>query len=259
MTSGSSKNKPGKRQASRQQKSKAPNAPASQKSKAVVSTGRSTLAYNFARTISDPFGPMAVGSRVPDVFSFPTSTHHLHGSFTVTSGGEGTAGLIVLPNPVFSFIDGKKDSGFTSCFTGPVTANGAGLYGATTASALGSIYSSYRVVACGIRINNLQAPLSATGTITIAHVPAQSDMSYGAGLIASAGTDQLVGNLNSGIKVSATIANLPGARQSTVSQLLDGGFHVTLPPHNPAFWTFRSTDTVATISGTKSAYQTWPT
>lgn len=221
-----------------------------QKSTAITVPPKARLAVDFAHAIAAPFDPASIGIRVPDIFSFPTATYHVHGVTTLsTSSGSGIIGGAFLPNPVVSFIDTKFDSGSLTCVNSSGMTNIAfattpagpsPCWSAITPTNLGTVLSSYRVASWGIRIKNLMTPLNATGRLYIAIVPSPQEVpSYYA--ITKGTIGYMVNSfIGPGITNNSSILELPVSQEVSVTEMLSGAIQITPAPVNPVFYNFRS-------------------
>jgi hypothetical protein len=224
---------------------------------------RLKMASDFTMSLLDPFNPRSEGCRVPDIYSFPTSTYHSHGTFSIKANSAGNCGGIFLPNPNVSFIDTSQDNSQGSC----VSASSMSLlptyaYAGTTfantavyqATALSAAASSYRVSSWGIRITNLQAALSATGKLYVALVPCNTKCLSQTALSNIRDLNALtVAYTNQGTLATAAILALPVSRQITVSELITGG--VTIPGRviNPTFYNFKTTNATGLLGNSPAS------
>ncbi len=105
---------------------------------------------------------------MPDEYSFPTTTFHNRSSITLTTSATGEASLALYPSPCFSGVIGNGTISWSGAqsYSGATTA-----YRAVQQSQLAGQCESFRVVAWGIRVRNLQAPGTATGMLEIAQTP----------------------------------------------------------------------------------------
>jgi hypothetical protein len=215
-------------------------------------------ASTFASELANPFGAKSIGCKVPDLFSFPTSSYHFRGNVVLNSVSNGTAGGVFLPNPLTSFIDTPLDvlglTGVTS--TSMARLNTQPLYGATNLSSLTPLLQDYRVSSWGIRITNLQPALSATGRLYVAIVPAigvpftpaifsTTGSTPGSGNVANF----LVGSTASTWVCTADVLDLTIAQEVTVSDMMSGVISVAPPPINTTFYDFKSLQSNTTYLG----------
>jgi len=211
---------------------------------------------DFSFALLKPFASCAEGVRVPDIYSFPTSVYHLHGTTTLKSNTSGQCGFIHLPNPLLSFIDTGSDTAGTQSVGSTSLSNIASnsiLYGASTPAALSAVYSTFRVCSVGVRILNLQAPLSATGKFYVALAPSPATVpSYQAAtefntIGASYATNTCTGNPS---LFTSEIMSLPTGRSMTVTELMNGGLDIVLTPVHPIFYEFKNACLSTKINGT---------
>jgi hypothetical protein len=208
------------------------------------------MSRDFACALKLPFHPSAVGCRVPDVYSAPTSTYHIRGNVVLGSNSGGTLGAIFLPNPVLSMIDSGLDvnaaasvqSGMTNL---TVAAGASPYYGAVPLNNLAAAMSSYRVVSWGLKITNNMPLLSATGRIYVALVPAISNVpnlgAVQATIVNNGNTYASRAFTNVQFPVSTTLLDYPNATLIPISELTTGAVCLTPSPVNPVFYSFKST------------------
>jgi len=99
------------------------------------------------------------GARIPDYYTFPTSTLHLETDLSVASGANGGVAMMICPtrlnNPATSYLlDG---TGFYSLSPVTYTANGY--------TQISNLYSQYRVVSSCVVIRYTGAPMNAQGEL----------------------------------------------------------------------------------------------
>jgi len=133
---------------------------------------------SFGHALSDPFSADARGSRVPDLYSFPTMTYRLQTSVLLGTGST-SFGAVFTPNPFVTMFDTNSMTGVGSPsvsasggmrpFTGHVAT-----YAFCTPGQLGGFATDFRVVGGGLKIRNLIPELTATGRIYLAVVPVAS-------------------------------------------------------------------------------------
>jgi len=147
------------------------------------------LENRFARQLSCPFDPQTLGCQVPDPFSFPTQTYHLHQTNLITCGTASAGSVVFLPNPFLSMLDlGGTVSGTPCVSQTSFSAFGASsgkqyVYASTAATSLNNLLSTFRVVSWGLKISNLQPELSATGRIIVSYFPIGDTVPYYWGFI----------------------------------------------------------------------------
>lgn len=107
--------------------------------------------------IINPFSAAARGIKYPDESSTKTLPYQRHERLTVNSDATGFGGLIVLPSYFYNMLIGATAATATT-LTAPTT----------VAAATSKIScDNYRIVSWGLRISNVTAPLSSSGTIAI--------------------------------------------------------------------------------------------
>lgn len=218
-----------------------------------------SMSRDFACALKMPFHPCAVGCRVPDIYSAPTSTFHVRGNVVIGATSAGTLGVVLLPNPILSLIDAALDNSSLSCVTSGMTqlpnAGGAGAspyFGATSVAVASASLSSYRVASWGLKISNLQAVLSATGKLYIAIIPSISEVpTLGdiAGSLSDNGNGYATKSFTGSPGIySNTILDFPEATLLPVSELVSGAVCVSPTPVNPVFYNFKSLNQYCQIS-----------
>jgi hypothetical protein len=216
------------------------------------------MVADFVMALKRPFDPSTEGCRVPDPWSFPTTTYHLHQ--TLTMGNSSTnaplSGLF-LPSPLVSTIDlslaaSGSSLGFafaTSSQTQITTGTGGltGLVtGASTETALSGLMSSYRVVSWGIRLSNLIPELSAAGRVIVAYIPINprtpgpSVLSSSANQPTPSNIPPIFINMPASVADSSTVLELPTAQEFSFQDLLSGNIEIPGVYTNPSFFTFRN-------------------
>jgi hypothetical protein len=228
-----------------------------------VSKAIPKMVADFARSLKFPFSPSSIGCRVPDPWSFPTQTYHLHGTFVLSSSAFGSGTVSFYPNPILSAVDwsggapGISGSAFATTPGNPLTlsvaASGTGfcqyIQGATSLANLQSVLSDYRVVAWGIKISNLQAELNATGRIIVSCVPVGDEvpdidvLTGGPAVIQQGGMAQRLAGLPASVITSSTMLELPSAFELSVQDLLHGDVEIVGQYTSPSFFTLKSTGT----------------
>ncbi len=85
---------------------------------------------SYVRALSDPFGPDAIGIRIPDPYPYSTIGYRSEGLITVTSNSEGIASVLLLPHPFLSLINMCSTSTISTTMTN--INSSTGLYAAMT-------------------------------------------------------------------------------------------------------------------------------
>lgn len=207
----------------------------------------------FTRSIQKPFDPQSFGCRVPDLFSFPTSTYHLHGNVVLKSGTGGSGSVLFCPNPLLSAIDISAESGSTGSIgsTSMIAyASNNKVYGAgitnnagTMVNNLATVFGDYRVVSWGIKVSNLIPELSATGKVYIYVIPCIDTVpTYGQ--LASGSSGNAIAQNTSGYSSSqlstAQVLNFPTAFELTEQDLLHGDIEIHGSYVSPRYYDFKA-------------------
>lgn len=242
---------------------------------------KNSLVNKFSKALLNPFSPEAMGSRVPDLFSFPTATYHCHGT-TVLGGvgfAVGTGSVMFMPNPLASMVDLRavqgnayaplSSSGSTSATTmgsyRSATAVNSAIYGAaltnasgtSTTNVLSTVLADYRVVSWGIKVSSLQAELSAVGRLIVALVPIGDEGPGFNNLLSTQldsqnGADWWLGAAVSTMSTSA-ILNLPSGFELAVQDLLHGDLEIAGTYVSPQYFNFRNTADSYNWSATRTS------
>jgi len=209
----------------------------------------------FATALVHPFNPEAVGCKVPDLFSFPTTAYHTRATFTMggtSTNTTGNFGFVAMPSPYATLFDISTSGQCVITKGGAVRfPNLTNVYGLSLESQMASVCTDWRMVGGGIRIRNLQAPISAQGRIYVAVVPVtdglppQLYLNSGttSGVPNSTGLDAIYANCGlptAALMNSSAIQNLPLANDYVVSSLVAGDeIDINFPVFHPHFYTFK--------------------
>jgi len=230
----------------KRQKSKAP--------KKVVKVANPNLVNTFTRAIQKPFAPSSFGCRVPDLFSFPTTTYHSHGTHVIQSDASGVGSVLHLPNPLLSLIDIHKVQGAvtgsvasTSCGslyqTGYYGACVTGVSGSQGTNNLATIYLDYRVVSWGVKLSNLIPELSATGRVFIYIIPCTDEVPGYNALATGTPNSNIIYNITGASSASldsAAVLNFPTAFELTEQDLLHGDIEIHGTYVSPRYYDFHA-------------------
>lgn len=209
----------------------------------------------------DPISSASEGVRVPDEYSFPTTTAHSRGKVNCFSNAGGTIGLALMANPILSVVDTVRANGGVATIGSPslatYTAN-AYVYGATQPSSVSSKLEAFRTVAAGYKIRVQQPELRRTGTIIFAPipmvntVPGYNMLNTTAMTSTSQALSAIIGSIPIGVAASASILSLPGAFEMSFNDL--GRVDVVLPfrPLNPRSRLFCNSQTVQSYNATST-------
>jgi hypothetical protein len=212
------------------------------------------LANVFARSLRNPFDQASLGVRVPDMYSFPTVTYHLHGE-EILASSTGVGSVAFFPNPLNSLLDIQKDLNSTSSISsGSMQTFNPVMYAATTPNGLSAGMSTYRVASWGIKISTLLPELNATGRLVVATVPTLQNTPhpYTLGSLAAGGsyaTPLMLGSTAQGYS-TASLLNLPTAKEFTFADLARGDIEICGQYLDPAYFMFKSTSISNTVSST---------
>lgn len=204
----------------------------------------------FSSSLRRPFAPSSMGTRVPDMFSFPTATYHLHGTTVLTTNStQKTCAALFLPNPNVSMIDLNTANGYTSALTTGMSqfATNTYVYGATTPATLSSLIDDFRVTSWGIKISNLIPELSATGRVFIYTIPAVDTVPPVEVLNTLAMTGsvvtQQVCSYAVGTLTTSAVLNLPSCVELSFQDLLHGDIEIGGTYVSPRYFDFKASIT----------------
>lgn len=226
----------------------------------VSSNTKKTLFNDYVKALLRPFDSTSYGVRVPDPWSFPTTTYHLHGTVVATAPASGQGTLMFCPGPLLSLIDVGVDNAHSSVVTSsgmnPIANNTTLAFQATTPAKLSAVFQDYRVPSWGIKISNLQPELSATGRIIIFQIPCGDQIPgdqviNAAAMSAGVLTQKLTGGTAAVID-SSSVLNYPTAQEFAVQDMLHGDLQIAGSYVNPIFFDFKMSTSVATFNGTFS-------
>lgn len=133
-------------------------------------------AYQVALT--KPFDTRAYGARVPDLWSAPTTTHHIRKLVTLTTDSNGTITGLVMPSIFCHSVltQGAFNGSGAATWTrwDGTTVSSAVLY--TDQSSVKAKISNARIVSYGIRFRNQTSLSNVSGRFTLATLPIKDDM-----------------------------------------------------------------------------------
>jgi len=215
---------------------------------------------SFATALMSPFSPDAIGAKVPDLYSFPTSSYHLKNTFTL--GGASNFGVVCMPNPFVSLVDVSAGGSCVLTRGGAAqTSANTGVYGLTTEALLATVCTEFRMVGAGIKIRNLQAPLVGVGRIYVAVVPLceglppVSFLNFNA--LSAAGYTAMLSNCglpSPSLCTSSALQNLPLSGDYVVSDLVAGcEIDINHAVFHPAFYTMKAAITSSTFGAGPTA------
>lgn len=191
----------------------------------------------FALAMRNVFDPRAEGVRVPDLYSFPVETGHLHGRFTCNANASAKISAAFMANPVLSMVDLNAMTGSSSCLSvtsmTPYNGGNTFLYGATTPASLDTKFNAARVVAAGIKIRVAQAEGVRTGVVIFApfacvgDIPGYVLLNNSTIVGADAASGAIIGGGNPSSVSSPALLGMPGAFMMSLADL--GSKDVNLP------------------------------
>lgn len=208
----------------------------------------------YLLALTDPFHPSALGARVPDQFSCPTTTHVVRASLTVTCNSSGNVGAIILPNPITAVaLFNGSSADFDTITFGDNTTTTQARWGVDPTS-FAQKFDDYRIVGMGVRITALSAMTNSSGKITMGTYPikanwATKDFPVG-GITRATNTLEKIGRFYAalGIPNNSTtntlypqqLVNLPGSKVISAMQASENVFQVVPRLADPSGLNFRA-------------------
>lgn len=228
-----------------------------QLTKAIPRAPRKTVDEDLAKyylALTDPFHPGAVGAKVPDQYSCPTTTQTVRASFTITANATGAAGAVCFPNPVAStcLFNGNCPD-FQNITWGDNTVANQARWGVDRA-AFANKLDNYRVVGYGIRITGLSSMTNSSGKFILGAYPIKSkwvtkDFPVGGTTMP---TNVFFTNINTmaswgvptigATQTPSLLVNLPGSKVISAIEASENIFGVTPRLSSPEALAFRDSN-----------------
>jgi len=236
-----SNNKKGKKK--NKKGSKNPNHQSNSQSIRRLPSNGNSDSKKFFMAVRNPFCREAYGARIPDFNSYTTIPVHQRGTFTIKSDATGGASFVWFGGPFHTLWTGNG-----SAVDVPFTGYGANppVYYTSTPSQMYSDYQSYRQVVSGLKIKSLLTPLTSTGKIIVANVPAKAVMPgwNSLNLVVGAGSNilqSLVGITPTGTGgIPTNSLNYFDAQEATLTNLLDNEIIAINKPISEAAFPFKN-------------------
>jgi hypothetical protein len=197
----------------------------------------------FTAALRNPFAPTSFGCKVPDTFSLPTITAHVRYEVQLgTIAAQSYFGATFFPNPMVSYVlnAGSATSGLSAF------GSLANLFYFVPRSSMDNTFDEYRVVAYGIKVSNLMAPLSATGRFIFTPLVLGGSFA-GFDLVngSSVGTTAnwyltATTGVSSAQSVSSSMLQKPSSIEVSAQDLLNNSFGFTMIPTSPIFYKFKN-------------------
>lgn len=188
--------------------------------------------------LHDPFSRTARGVRYLDPVSYPTTTAVSEGVFNVVTDGSGRASLAVLSDPFVSLV---AVAGTVVTSSGGNWPNNPACWYTATMGQMAGVFSTYRTVASGIQIRNLQQPVTTQGRLYAAK-------SSGTGYIPGPIFMQEPGNLTNLLNlilnvgdIDSRILTLPESTETTMQDLIQNCLPINSRPSSASCTNFKST------------------
>lgn len=196
---------------------------------------------SYAAGLAHPFSDMADGCKIPEPYAQATVTHKMHVAHTITSDAAGSFDFVVVPHLLFSAAQFVGTSAGLSTFTPVNKPAGVTYFRFLSPAQLDATYSSYRVVACGVRIKSNVGFSDTAGRVYVARIPASNEQpgtsfQVGATLAGAAAAGGVPFN---GVGVAQNIQTLPKAQSFTIAELhAESGVELNMHPVGPSALNF---------------------
>jgi len=215
----------------------------------------------YALALKDPFDPLCVGVRIPDIWSYPTACTEIKTRFVISSASVSGSNIIngmFLPNPLCPYMD-CVGSGNVSGLT--AYAGAPGIYYLATSAQLAAVMCEARVVSWGVTLKGLAVPTAVTGSLIVAptptsnNLPAPGDLANNSNTFLASNVLDVITNIpltgTSPNLIASTVLTWPTATEYTLQEIISDTILITGRPTGPTGITFRSCDNALTyISGT---------
>lgn len=195
----------------------------------------------FKNALKAPFSPSAFGCKVPDTFSMPTITGHVHYEVQLGTNASSIAAMTLFPSPMVAF---RLNSGTATSGLSTFTTD-ASLFYFSSRTSMDTTFDQYRVVAMGVKVSNLMAPLSATGRFIFTPLvlggtfPGFDLLNSGAGASSGYYLPATTG-VTVAQSVSSAMLQKPSSVEITVQDLLQRSYAFTMIPTSPIFYKFKN-------------------
>lgn len=187
--------------------------------------------------LHDPFSRAARGVRYLDPVSYPTTTAVSEGVFNVTTDGSGRASLAVLSDPFLSLV---SVAGTVVTSSGGSWPDNPHCWYTATTGQMAGVFSTFRTVASGIQIRNLQQPVTTQGRLYAAK-------SSGTGFIPGPTFLQEPSNLTNLLNlilnvgdVDSRILTLPESTETTMQDLIQSCVSINSRPCSAGCTNFKN-------------------
>lgn len=196
----------------------------------------------YAQAVTNPFSPLAVGARVPDLYSYPSSTFKTEGTFQVKTDGTGIMSFALTGIPWMMALNTSAGiSPFQGSILESVNANGNTIscqpYDAVS---LQTKCGTYRVVGAGYMITSMLTPTATTGRVMMAavpisgHNPGPKIMSSGTAASYATNSNDIIctmtgmtGNVHSTAHLPSTMLELPNSVEFPLAAIIGDAVQVT--------------------------------
>jgi len=204
----------------------------------------------YAAALNDPFSPVSVGARVPDLYSYPTATYHNKSLTTVTSDSGGAFNVLLLAQPYCAMVSPNVATNNTGMYQ--YTAAGTA-YAAVSVNNMSALLNDYRVVGVGHEVRNLMPPTTCTGILSVASIPAPK-VGLGPNLLENSALSaaQIYERLIGVSTVTNEILDLPKSGEWPAQDFIAQRLLLTHSVTGPGAFEFKSSDTQVAIGATIS-------
>lgn len=195
----------------------------------------------YVKTLKNPFVDGCEGVRIPVMSGslLSSKTYRAHGTITCMSNATGVYECLLLPSVTLSHI--QANGSVSSSNLAAYAANNFCRY-AISSSTMNEAGSLYRPVAVGFRLKNLLPFNTVTGRVWVVPIP----LTHSAGNVdlltnVTSGGVLYVSSIYAGIASSTygTAINLPGAREYSMDELINGIVTMSSRPSTMEAFKFR--------------------
>lgn len=231
-------------------------AKARRNSKRAPSSSLAKSGQHYFAALTRPFSESAVGAVIPDGHRRLSVPQRFNGTVTCLSNASGVIKLLLTPHPSYVIVDNVGTGNITGLATYAANAN---LYKFADIGTMSSAMNMFRIVSAGFKIRNIIAPLNTTGAITVAPTPLCRQFpgkqiadakGFTVGGVIDGVTDLFGGGQTS---IGGWVLGLPGARRSTLQELMSDELHMVSRPYGPNAMQWKNCD-ISPFWGSTAAY-----
>lgn len=224
---------------------------------------------SYAAALISPFDRKAIGSQIPDPYSFPTETQFIRQEFLLQAPATGNWDCVIMPNIYQSMLASVPLGGlnvagttggvstdtawqYVSVASSALTNTSATIVGCVTSTNASLDFEQYRIVGYGVRIRPLSNNQTIAGRIIVGATPVARSAVYqpngtnAANLIYQA--LDLPGLDTSGY-ISTEMLNMPDSMEASSAYIASqGGIEFRGKMVSPQALSFRPTNIVSSAS-----------